>query len=141
MPKLVHPDWPELTQAKGEVNHWDLPGAFGDLLYALNYEPARWVEPLSQETVEIDIWDIAKIARYSIYSHGEKVEPKEEPGSELQLYVVGELKDGRWFSVEAWNDYTGWDCQDGSDVRIGESEEHVVRFGLTSTARKELDYA
>jgi hypothetical protein len=53
---------------------------------------------------------------------------------------VGRLNDGRWFAVEAWNDYTGWGCQDSADVLAGATEEYVVYQGLGVDARKRLGY-
>lgn len=62
----------------------------------------------------------------------------QEVGTEMTMVVLGELQDGRWFGLEAWNDYTGWDCQDGADIYIGESRIDVVLNGLTQEGRSAL---
>jgi hypothetical protein len=48
------------------------------------------------------------------------------------------LKDGRYASLEAGCDYTGWDCQSGGDANVGTTKEDVIRFGLTLDARRRL---
>lgn len=68
--------------------------------------------------------------------HGWKM--GEAVGTELSMVVLGELHDGRWFGLEAWNDFTGWGCQDGADLYIGESRIDVVLNGLTQEGRSAL---
>lgn len=53
--------------------------------------------------------------------------------------LVAELKDGRFGYVDAWCDYTGWDCQSGGSSEIAESFEKLQRFHLTSQIRRRLD--
>lgn len=48
---------------------------------------------------------------------------KESPGTELSFGAVLKLKDGRFAYVTGWNDYTGWGCQDGVNVRYAETIE------------------
>ena len=52
--------------------------------------------------------------------------------------IAGELKDGRWFYLEAWCDYTGWDCQAGGHSWVSHSLDNLVQFGLTSSGRDRL---
>ncbi len=47
----------------------------------------------------------------------------------------GKLKDGRWFWAAGWCDYTGWDCQAGNDSATADSEENLIRFGMTDKSR------
>ncbi len=53
--------------------------------------------------------------------------------------LVVELNDGRFGYVDAWCDYTGWDCQAGGSSAISESFEELQRFELTSKIRRRLD--
>lgn len=50
--------------------------------------------------------------------------------------IYGQLKDGRWFYLEAGCDYTGWDCQAGGSATISDNKEELIRFGLDDRARK-----
>ena len=50
----------------------------------------------------------------------------------------GQLKDGRYYFLSAWCDYTGWDCQSGGDSYESEDMEDVKRFGMSDQERKRL---
>ena len=52
--------------------------------------------------------------------------------------VVGQLHDGRWFSLEAGCDYTGWDWQASGSSAVADTKEDILRFGLTVENRKRL---
>ncbi|MFI6814467.1 hypothetical protein ACIBG7_18795 [Nonomuraea sp. NPDC050328] len=80
---------------------------------------------------------VARVDAFAISYYGEPWKPG-ATGNELELYAVLELADGRWASLEAWTDYSGWGCQDGSTVRVGPDRESVVRFGLTDEGRNAL---
>lgn len=54
-------------------------------------------------------------------------------GEEWRIY--GRLGDGRWFYLEAWCDYTGWDCQAGGDAWVAGTRQEIEKFGLTRSAR------
>lgn len=106
-------------------------------------QPSATPLPLSRHhrrQTPIEPADIAEALRYSISYHGTEW-TSGETGTELNLYAVLRLKDGRWASLEAWNDYTGWGCQDGATVRIGATREAVTRFGLTDAGRRALGMA
>ncbi len=60
---------------------------------------------------------------------------------EIYAYIDGEhderdwvcyglLKDGRYFSVRAGCDYTGWDCQASGMSSVAKTKEDIERFGL-----------
>lgn len=49
--------------------------------------------------------------------------------------IAGILNDGRYFYLEAWCDYTGWDCQAGGKCSIASNLEELMQFGLTEGAR------
>jgi hypothetical protein len=95
----------------------------------------------SEKAAPLTMADVARVDAYAISYHDERWKPGDSTGSELRLTAVLELTDGRWASLEAWNDYTGWGCQDGSAVRIGADRDSVVRFGLTDEGRLALGLA
>lgn len=51
---------------------------------------------------------------------------------------VFELHDGRFVSISAGCDYTGWGCQEGGSSQVAASEEEIIRFGLTDEERERL---
>lgn len=52
--------------------------------------------------------------------------------------IVVLLKDGRYASINAGCDYTGWDCQAGGTASVASSYEQIVRFGLGDNDRSRL---
>lgn len=60
--------------------------------------------------------------------------------TELQLYAVVRFEDGRWGYVEAWNDYTGWGCQDGVEWNVADTAEQL-RPLITDEGRAHLEWA
>lgn len=48
---------------------------------------------------------------------------------------VFELADGRFAFIEAWCDYTGWDCQSGGTAWVSHSYENLRQFGMTDPAK------
>lgn len=61
---------------------------------------------------------------------------REGENDEESWLAYGKLRDGRHFYLEAWCDYTGWDCQAGGSVVIANSREELVRFGLDEESRR-----
>lgn len=93
-------------------------------------------DPITADMVaEVTDW-------YATYNEGGPyVAGSGDTGTELDLIAVVRLKDGRWASINAWNDYTGWGCQDGSEIAIGDTKEQVVQFGLDEDGRRKLNLA
>lgn len=138
--KQLHPDWPPFDFTD---SGYDWPEPAVDLRYALTESPDWGSATFPTHPVEaFGIADVERVERYHVSYHDEVWRPGVDTGrgTELSLYVVGRLADGRWFSVVAWNDYTGWGCQDGSDVRIGDTERAVVEYGLDQEGRRLLGY-
>lgn len=54
------------------------------------------------------------------------------------FYLLGRLPDGRYVTCEAWNDSTGWGCQDGRTWTVASSLERAVVYGLSQEARNAL---
>ncbi|MEO3856121.1 hypothetical protein [Acrocarpospora sp. B8E8] len=95
-------------------------------------------EPLSVAADPITVAHVAAVDCYAISYHDQPWKPGDPVGSELELTAILRLTDGRWASVESWNDYTGWDCRDGSTIRIGADRDSVIRWGLTESGRARL---
>lgn len=53
--------------------------------------------------------------------------------------LVVELNNGKYGYVNAWCDYTGWDCQSGGSSAVSDTFEHLQRFELTSSIRRRLN--
>lgn len=64
-----------------------------------------------------------------------------DPGENDGAHWVGifELNDGRFISISAWCDYTGWDCRGGGIIFVGGTEEEIIRFGTDLDARRRLN--
>lgn len=137
--KKLHPDWPEADLG---ANSWDLPAPVDELESALDGGDFGTATGPSHPADPVALTDIARVVRYAVSWHGEgdQTGPEFSSGTELDLALVAELVDGRWISIVAWNDYTGWGCQDGSDVRVGDTEQQVVEFGLDESSRQRLGY-
>lgn len=126
----LHPDWEGLAENPSS-----------DLGYALQAETQMTAAPIPTAIQRaICYQDIAEVVRYAVSYHGAQWKPGDETGTELSLCAVARAKDGRWVAVEGWNDYTGWGCQDGADIRVGATEDQVVRYGLSESARGWLGY-
>lgn len=53
---------------------------------------------------------------------------------------VFRLRDGRYASLDAGCDYTGWDCQANGDGFVAATLNEIINFGLTDSARQRLGY-
>ena len=53
----------------------------------------------------------------------------------LSWIMVGKLKDGRYFYLNAGCDYTGWDCQAGGFSEVAMNLDNLLRFGCDDDAR------
>lgn len=51
---------------------------------------------------------------------------------------VFRLKNGQFGYVDAWCDYTGWDCRSGGDGGIADSFGELQRWQLTTVIRRRL---
>ena len=84
-----------------------------------------WGEAFSYAPFNLD--DVAEVLHY------------EEGENDGDSWVgVFKLKDGRYGYVDAWCDYTGWDCQAGGDGAIRDTFEDLQRWELTTIIRRRL---
>lgn len=51
---------------------------------------------------------------------------------------VVKMKDGRFASVRAGCDYTGWDCRSGGSSTVAKTLKELITFGLTDNERQRL---
>lgn len=49
--------------------------------------------------------------------------------------IAGQMKDGRWFYLNAWCDFTGWDCQAGGQAWVADSYDALLQFGVPDDDR------
>lgn len=121
----LHPDFPERAASN---QSWDQPDPLGDIISALDYANGG-----------VTIGDIAEVVAYDITSNDSKWSPGRRVGSELSMTLLGRLHDGRWFGLEAGNDFTGWGCMgDQADLYVSDSREDVILNGLTAEGRNAL---
>lgn len=134
---MPEPTWPDEHVAG------DFRTAIGDhdsSNYSVIYEAAL---PDKPKVDRICTHDVAEVTNWYVSYHdgGRYVVGSGETGTELKLFAILHLRDGRWAAVSAWNDYTGWGCGDGSNVVIGDTLEQVVQFGLDEDGRSKLGLA
>ncbi len=135
----LHKDFPTLFEPthSGDLGatlydpSWNLGDPLYDIQVALEVAMAASGDKLT-------LWDLDEVTDYYVSSHEKVWEPGQSVGSELNLYLIARLKDGRWIGLDAWNDYTGWGCQDGADVYFGDSREDVIANGITNDGRSAL---
>lgn len=77
-----------------------------------------------------DVCRIDDIAKVIMHEYGENDGPS--------WLLVGRLKDGRYFFLEAGCDYTGWDCQASGDIQVADSLDNLKRYCMTESARERL---
>jgi hypothetical protein len=54
---------------------------------------------------------------------------------------VFKLANGNYGFIDAWCDYTGWDCQAGGDGFVNSSLDELRRWSMNSNARRRLGLA
>ena len=124
-----HPDWPEWDAQID--NTWSQDQPVTDVLYAL----AEYASEIPFRAI-----DIENIERYFVSYHGETWTPTGDAGgSELEMFLFGKLRDGRWFVLEAGNDYTGWGCQDWVTATVHETAGDAIFDGCTADMRSALN--
>jgi hypothetical protein len=54
---------------------------------------------------------------------------------------VFEMNDGRFISVCAGCDYTGWDCYGEGEIFVAYTQDDIIRYGLSNDERERLKLA
>lgn len=140
--RTLHPDWPplDLTKCRG-TDTYSLPAPLYDVASALDAARPMTAEPVPVAGDAVHLGDFAEVLRYRVSYHGIDWTPeRNDGGTELTMNLVARLTDGRFVSISAGNDYTGWGCQDYADVRVAATEEQLVAFGLSNEDRAALGY-
>lgn len=113
------------------LNDFDWRQVFG---YAGEENTFAWetnVRPAFNSEVSLESFSREDVAHVVAYSEGENDGPA--------WLILGTLKDGRHFFIEASCDYTGWDCQAGGEVVVSHDLDHLIRYGLSKGNRSRLD--
>jgi len=84
----------------------------------------------SNSWVTNDTYSIKDVAYVISYENGEN--------DGLSWIMVARLSDRRFVFIEAWCDYTGWDCQSGGWSCVSDDIDSLIQFGLTEPARERL---
>lgn len=135
--RKLHPDWPE---ADLTGDRWDFPAPLDDLAYALTEGPeTTTATPVPQPAERLALADVEAVEAYYVAYGGSVWTPTNgEGGTELDMVLLLRLTHGGWASVTAWNDYTGWGCQDASYVKVSDNRDDVIRYGLDNEGRERL---
>lgn len=108
------------------ANHGIVPGAYEHTEYNLIGVPKKVLDAKCSE----DVFTPDDVDRIVDFDEGENDGPS--------WVIVGVLKDGRVFFIEAGCDYTGWDCRASGVCFVADSIEAIHRWGLTDDARQRL---
>lgn len=110
---------------------------------------AQMATPFETDDIEFDeyLWD-------ALYEYADQGSQIPEPGHIVEITnlwaispegygstdinILGRLADGRWFTVVAWSDTTGFGCRQGVDWRINPTRELAISQGLDKEARAHL---
>jgi hypothetical protein len=66
---------------------------------------------------------------------------REGENETMDWICIGQLKDGRWFNLEAGCDYTGWDCEANGQVVVADSYDVLMRLGCKQETRSLFGYS
>lgn len=88
----------------------------------------RRADPTS--SVSLDYFGRADVAEIYGISEGER--------DEANWLIYGKLRDGRYFSISAGCDYTGWDCQASGVAFVAETKQEIEMLGLDPSERVRL---
>lgn len=121
LPELNDYDWAAAFAYAGEPNGYGSP----DVILA-----APWLDEGRVEPAPFTREDVQRV----IYMQAGENDAADWLG-------VFELKDGRFATLSAGCDYTGWDCQAGGRARVASTLDILVRFGLTDGERDRLGIA
>lgn len=111
----------DLTPATAHLDDIEMDSS----LWATLYEHAHQTPPPPRDIAEIThLWAISP-----------------EGWSSTNIAALGRLTDDRWFTVVAWSDTSGFDCQGDVDWHTADTREAAVSQGLDKEARAHLGLA
>lgn len=108
-----------------ELDDFDWGEVFGDVGCASNQQKVRAALGFTGSTERFTREDVVEIRH---------ITNGENDGEDWR--AVGRLIDGRWFFVDGWCDYTGWDCRSGTSAYVSDSYDNLVRWGLGASERE-----
>lgn len=120
-------DWKKAFEVAGEFD--ENAAAYNYRDNSTDIRQSDPTEPVSLDEFKRD--DVVEIIGIQSGDDG-------DGGATWSGLIAGRLADGRWFSLRAGCDYTGWDCQSGGHANVASSRETLIRMGLDDTERKEL---
>lgn len=94
--------------------------------------PIEWRSADTIPSTETPAFDVSGVTVIVDAQH----EP--EGYDDSYFYLLGRLPDGRYVTCEAWNDSTGWGCQDGRTWTVADTLHAAVTRGLSEEARSAL---
>lgn len=86
--------------------------------------------PLSENPASTESFEREDVTEIVAMSEGEN--------DEEDWLICGKLKDGRYFSIEAGCDYTGWDCQASGFATVAMDLYELIILGMSPQARGRL---
>lgn len=86
-----------------------------------------------QEAFNFAAFDVTEVA--------EIIKAEEGQNAGDSWLAVGRLKNGLFFFLSAWCDYTGWGCQDGGSSETADTLENLIRWRMGDEDRARLGYA
>lgn len=90
----------------------------------------RRAAPIGDEDCSLEPFGLEDVAEITASSEGENDGP--------DWIAWGELKDGRYFSLRAGCDYTGWDCQASGHAEVASTRELMTKHGFTDDEAQRL---
>jgi hypothetical protein len=58
--------------------------------------------------------------------------------ADSSIVALMRTKDGRYVTLEAWSDSSGWGCQDATYWKIAPTRDEAIRLGLDNEGRARL---
>lgn len=103
--------------------------------FEVSNKPQRAAPSFTESTTTISLKDFTRkdVERILHISDGADGERDSYP-----WVAVMKLKDGRYASVVAGCDYTGWDCQSSGRKYVAVTYDEIMRFGIDEEERKRL---
>jgi len=100
-----------------------------DWKHAFEYASPPYIEPVPPTSdVSLTGFDRADVTGIAHIEEGEY--------DEDHWMCIGQLRDGRWFCLEAGCDRTGWDCRAGGWTTVSRTYAHLIRLGCSEDIRR-----
>jgi hypothetical protein len=112
-----------------ELDGYDWQNAFGYAGGANNNGITASIDPaFPTSKVDLSTFDRDDVVEIAYIDEGVR--------DECPWLIIGKLRDGRWFYIEAGCDYTGWDCQTSGKSLVADSKKTILTYGPGKRERK-----